>query len=62
MNRKSHVAKLMLIYNDLCALDCVKTCVSIQAVGFQIASILLNDVLNMEDELWKNKMLSFLAR
>jgi len=31
-------------------------------VGFQIASISVNDVLNVEDELQKNKILIFFAR
>lgn len=43
----------------LCEELCIHTALS-KFVGFQIASISVNDVLNVENELQKDKMLRFL--
>lgn len=52
--RRGNVAKLMLIHHYLCALDCVKNSLLILCS--------LSDVLNVGDELQKNKTLRFFAR
>lgn len=49
------------MYTWLCEELCIHTALS-KFVGFQIASVVVSAVLNVEDELQKNKIRRFFAQ